>query len=336
MKRPTAPCWFVVRILTGLLLFVLLGTMPSAIAAGLPNPFVTDPLTADEQSDRTGYLEDAIDAALDAAQARAQAKAPPAVPKEFSVGINAPLYYNSNAAAGIAALEGNPEIALGWSPNVTMLPFKPSVKLKASVDRYTTVPQINEDQASGSFKLSYYDAGNDQAWSPYFFYKRESIYRATVSPWIATKNDFALGTDKLFNFDANFRLLPAAASSERDAMWTLGVTGYVQRRARTPPPDSLALYFVPSATYTASAEWVILLTIETSGRWFDRFLTKIARRDFEVEPILTIAYDASTFLGRGAPVIALQIDNDRHLINLPRKSYQQWSVGPVLSAKWKF
>jgi hypothetical protein len=48
------------------------------------------------------------------------------------------------------------------------------------------------------------------------------------------------------------------------------------------------------------------------------------------------AYDASTFLGSGAPLIALQIDNDRHLINLPRKSYQQWSVGPVLSAKWKF
>jgi hypothetical protein len=302
------------------------------MAASLPNPFVTDPLTADEQSDRTGYLEDAIDTALDAVQA----KASPAVSnKEFSVGIEAPLYYNSNAA-GNAALEGNPEIALGWSPNLAMLPFKPSVKLKASVDRYPNVSQTNEDQASASFKLPYYEAENDQAWSPFFLYKREAIYGATFSPWIATKDDFALGIDKLFNLDADFHSVPAAASSGTNAMWTLGVTGYGQRRNRTPPPGSLALYFVPSATYTPSADWVILLSMETSERWFDHLLGKIPRRDFEIEPILTIGYRPSTFWGPGAPLITLQVDYDRHLSNLAQKSYQQWSVGPVLSVRWKF
>jgi sulfite reductase beta subunit-like hemoprotein len=70
-------------------------------------PFCTDPSTADEQSDRTTYLEDAVDAAFDAAQANPT----PEVPKEFSIGIDAPLYDNSNAA-GHVALEGNPEIAL--------------------------------------------------------------------------------------------------------------------------------------------------------------------------------------------------------------------------------
>jgi hypothetical protein len=309
----------------------LLCAVQPAIAAGLPIPLATDPLTADEQSDRTEHLEGAIDATLDAAQA----KAAPAISKEFSVGINAPLYYNSNAA-GHASLEGNPEIALGWSPNLTMLPLKPSVKLKASVDRYTNVPQINQDQASVSFNLPYHDANNDQAWSPFFFYKRESIYAATFSPWIATKNDFALGTDKVFNFDADFRLLPAAPNSGSDATWTLGVTEYVQRRTRSPPPGSLAVYVVPSATYTPSAEWVILLSMETSVRWFDQLLAKASRRDVEIEPVLTIGYDPSNFLGHGAPQIALQIDYDRHLSNLPRKSYQVWSVGPVLSAKWKF
>jgi hypothetical protein len=69
----------------------LLCAVQSAIAASLPIPFATDPLAADEQSDRTARLGDAINATLSASQA----KAAPVVPKAFSVGINAPLYYDS-------------------------------------------------------------------------------------------------------------------------------------------------------------------------------------------------------------------------------------------------
>jgi hypothetical protein len=93
----------------GFLSLMLLGTVPSAIAAS-----PTDPFAADQQSDRKEILQDAIDAAFDAAQARKAAQGAPAVPKEFSVRINAPLYYNSNVLLGQAGLEDNPEIALGW------------------------------------------------------------------------------------------------------------------------------------------------------------------------------------------------------------------------------
>lgn len=192
-------------------------------------------------------LQDAIDRAFDAAQARKAAQATPVVPKEFSVRINAPLYYNSNILLGQSGLEGDPEIALGWSPSWASLPFKPTVKLKADTDRYTNVPQVSQDEASGSFKLSYYDASDDQAGAPFFSHKLEAIYGATFSPWLETKNDFNLGVDKLFSFDGDFRLLPAAANSQGAAVWTLGVTAYIQRRVRTSLSDSLALYVVPNA-----------------------------------------------------------------------------------------
>jgi hypothetical protein len=290
MKRPTGPCWWCLRVwgVTGSLPLVLLGTVPSAVGAS-----PTDPLAADQQSDRIENEEDAIDAALDAAEAHQAAKAPPKVPKAFSVGINAPLYYNSNAD-GHGALEGDPEIALGWTRSLTSLPFRLSAKLKANTHRYANVPQANEDDASGS---SYYDASNDQVWAPFFFYTPKAIYGATFAPWIQTKNDFNLGVNKLSNFDGDFRLLPAAASTGDAAIWTLGVRAYVERRVRTSAPDSRALYLVPSATCVPSANWVILLTLESWERWFDSVSIKsksISRRDFEIEPILTIAYDPST------------------------------------------
>jgi hypothetical protein len=310
--------------------------VPSAIAAS-----PTDPLAADQQSDRTEILRDAIDAAFDAAQARKAAQGAPAVPKEFSVRINAPLYFNSNVLLGHSGLEGNPEIALGWSPSWASLPFKPSVKLKADTDRYTNVPQASQDEASGSFRLSYYDASDDQTWAPFFSYKLEAIYGATFSPWRETKNDFNLGFDKLFSFDGDFRLLPAAANSRGAAVWTLGVTAYVQRRVRTSPSDSLALYVVPNATYLPSADWVISLSLETWLRWYQGVPAKpISRRDLEINPVLTIAYDPSTLFGGDSPLrspqIALEIGFDTRSSNLVNKSFKQWTVGPVLSAKWKF
>ncbi|MBV8122399.1 MAG: hypothetical protein JO081_20975 [Alphaproteobacteria bacterium] len=309
----------------------LLGGVPSAIAAS-----PADLLAADQESDRTENLDDAIDAALDAAQAHRAAKAPPKVPQEFSLRINAPLYDNSNVD-GHGALESDLEIALGWSRSLTSLPFKLSVKLKASTDRYANVPHADEDQVSGSFRLSYYDAGNDQAGAPFFLYNPKALYDATFSPWIETKNDFDFGINKSFNFNGDFRLLPATANSGAAAIWTLGVTAYVQRRVRTLLPDSRALYLVPSATYAPSADWVILLTVESWERWYESVPTKpIARRDFEIQPILTIAYDPPMANGLGSPQIALQIGFDSRFSNIPKKSYDQWTVGPVLSAKWKF
>jgi hypothetical protein len=257
---------------------VLLGAVPSAIAA---SPI--DPLAADQQSDRVEILQDAIDRAFDAAQARKATQAAPLVPKEFSVRINAPIYYNSNILLGQSGLEGDPEIALGWSPSWASLPFKPTVKLKADTDRYTNVPQVSQDEATGSFKLSYYDASDDQAWRRSFHtnwrrytprrFRRGSRPR-TISTSASTSSSVSMATF----------ILPAA-NSQGAAVWTLGITAYVQRRVRTSLSDSLALYVVPNATYLPSADWVIALSLETWERWYQGITAKpISRRDFEINP----------------------------------------------------
>jgi hypothetical protein len=52
-----------------------------------------------------------------------------------------------------------------------------------------------------------------------------------------------------------------------------------------------------------------------------------------MEPVFTIAYDPKL---PGAPQIALQASFERRSSNLPDKSWNQWTVGPVLTASWRF
>ncbi len=307
-----------------------------AVAAG-----PADPAELDDRSDRIEDQENAVDAAADAAQARqaaGQVGAP--TPGEFNFRANAPLQYNSNAgqapSGGPAAFEIDPQIELGWTRSLTSMPLKLNLRLSADSDRYADAPQADEDEVSGSFKASYYDANNDQAWAPFLSYKSGAIFDPTFSPWTETKNDFALGFDRVFNFDGDFQPLPASTRSRVAAVWSFGLSSFVQRRLRTPGPDSTALYVVPSATYTSSENWTVSLFMNTRERWFDSGTSSIttpSRRDFEIEPISTIAYDPKL---PGAPQIALQVGFERRSSNLPNKSWDQWTAGPVLTANWRF
>jgi hypothetical protein len=305
-----------------------------AMAAGL-----ADMAEQDGRSDRIRDQEDAIEAAQDLTQ-QLRALAAPFAPPEFNFRVVLPLYYNSNAkgmqSGGPAALEGDPAVELGWGRSLTSVPVKINLRLRADTDRYANVSQSDEDEVSGSFKVSYYDSQNDQAWAPFFSYRSSVNYDSTFSSWIETKNDLTLGVDKLFNFDNEFHLLPNSARSRISTVWSLGFSFYVQRRLRTPGPNSIALYLVPSATFVPSNGWILSLLVSTRERCFESVTTPFAmipRHDFEIEPILTIAYDPKL---PGAPQIALQASFERRSSNLPNKSWNQWTVGPVLSANWTF
>ena len=81
--------------------------------------------------------------------------------------------------------------------------------------------------------------------------------------------------------------------------------------------------------------------METWERWYESVPVRpISRRAFEINPILTIAYDPSAVFGGGgilrSPQIALKIGFDSRSSYLVNKSYKQWAVGPVLSARWNF
>jgi hypothetical protein len=315
------------------------------LVLGLPliarHAIAADTTDQDDRSDRISDQADAINAAQDGAQERRAVEQPtPPSPNVFNFRISAPLYYNSNAteaqSRGPAALEGDPELELGWSRNLTSLPLKLSVKLRADIDRYANALQGDEDEVSGIFKASYYDAQNDQQWSPFFSYKSAALYDPTFSPWTETRNDFALGLDKVFNFDGDFHLLPPSPRSRAAATWSFGVSTYVQRRLRVPGPSSTAFYMVPSVTYVPAEDWTVSLFGNTRERWFDSVTSgtqTTSRRDFEIEPIFTVAYDPKF---PGAPQIALQTTFERRSSNLTDKSWNQWAVGPVLTANWKF
>jgi hypothetical protein len=319
---------------------VVLGSPPGTPRLAMAGS-ATDAAAQDDRSDRADDQQDAIDAAADAAQARqAAGQAAPPTPREFNFRINAPLQYNSNPAqapsGSRAALEADPAIELGWTRSLTSMPLKLSVRLRADTDRYTNAPQANEDEVSGSFKASYYDVNNDQAWAPFFSYKAGALFDATFSPWTETKNDLALGVDKLFNFDGDLQRLPASGRSRGAAVWSFGVSSFIQRRLRTPGPDSIALYVAPSATYAPTENWTVSLFVNARERWFDGISSPIApvsRRDFEIEPISTIAYDPKL---PGAPQVALQVGFERRASNVPDRSWSQWTAGPVLSANWRF
>jgi hypothetical protein len=103
-----------------------------------------------------------------------------------------------------------------------------------------------------------------------------------------------------------------------------------------PGPSSTAFYVVPSVTYVPAEDWTVSLFGNTRERWFDSVTSgtqTTSRRDFEIEPIFTVAYDPKF---PGAPQIALQTTFERRSSNLTDKSWNQWAVGPVLTANWKF
>jgi hypothetical protein len=307
----------------------------------------------DSRSDRIDEQEDAVDAAQDAAYARDVAAQPiPITPRDFSFRANLPVFYDSNPnelqSQGPSSMEADPEAELGWRKNLQSAPLAFSVRLRANTDRYGAEPQAGGDQTSARLMVAYKDSDNDQAWSPFLSYKGTMGFQGTFSTWTYTKNDFVVGLAKVLNFARDFHGLPISANSQVAAVWSLGFRLYVQRRLRVPGPDSVAFYAVPSITYVPSPDCSISLLASIRERWFDLPPSSAGtpRRDFEVEPILTIAYDPSTFLFGsdgfarqqrfGAPQIAFQIGFERRSSNLSGKSWNEWTVGPILSANWRF
>jgi hypothetical protein len=297
----------------------------------------------DARSDGVSDREDALDDATSTVEQNVTAAQPtPPQPRALNLRITAPFDFNSNARErgwnASPALEGDPEVELGWSRALSTVPLKLSIKLRADTDRFAGVPQADEDEASAAFKAQYYDATNDQALAPFVSYKSTAMFQPTFSPWTQTKNDFNLGLTKSFNFDASLRQLPPAPRSSTSAVWSVTVTASVQRRLRTPIPDSTALIGGIEVGYVPAKSWNILLGVTNTERWYDTATIRsrtVTRRDFKVEPLLTVAWEppGDWF---GSPVIALQVGFEQQISTLSRANYNQWTVGPTLSAGWKF
>lgn len=164
-RRPRLPTniVLVVSTIAGL---ALAGT---AIAQPARN---ADSAAQDDRSDRIQAEENSIDDANSAAQDRQAA--PAAAPKKFYVRINLPRFYNSNAEEfqphGSSALEGNPQLELGWGRSFTTLPLKLAVKGLAAARAEGRIggrrKKLGRHQAAGDFRggcLRAEDCGPDGA-----------------------------------------------------------------------------------------------------------------------------------------------------------------------------
>jgi hypothetical protein len=165
------------------------------------------------------------------------------------------------------------------------------------------------------------------------------MFKATYSPWTQTKNDLNAGFTKLFNFDANLQPLPTSARSSSSPVWSLTLNASVQRRLRTPGADSTALIGGLQVGYVPAKEWNILLDVNNTERWFNPYTVRkrtTNRRDFKTEPLLTIAWAPAAAARFGSPVLALQVGFQQQSSTVTRASYGQWTVGPVMTANWRF
>jgi hypothetical protein len=90
--------------------------------------------------------------------------------------------------------------------------------------------------------------------------------------------------------------------------------------------------------YVPAKAWNILLGVNNTERWYDTVTFRkgsVTRRDFKVEPLLTVAW-APPGDWFGAPVLALQIGFTQQSSTVSRANYGQWTIGPTMTAGWKF
>jgi len=117
----------------------------------------------------------------------------------------------------------------------------------------------------------------------------------------------------------------------------------VQRRFRSPAPQSYALFGAPSASYVISEQWNASVSMPITGRWFDT-TDGINQRNLTIEPAGVVEYVIpSTWLGGadsarllGNPAIDFFAMTERNWSNLSGAAYTQYRAGIFFKTGWRF
>ena len=261
--------------------------------------------------------------------------------------VLAPIYYNSNAesasSGGTQTVEGSPFVGLSIAGQLGELPVRLSSGVNAEWDRYGNAPSAEFDKLRTYIRLQYVDAANDQAFSPFVSFVPRQDFTPTFAVNFATRYDLNLGFNKVFAFDGNFDRVPFSSSSAAASVWRFGLTVLVQRRFRSAPPESYALFAVPSVSYVISPQWNASLAIDLTRRWFDAF-AGTSQRNFTLEPVAVLEYVVpATWLGGertarlfGRPAIDGLVGVERNWSNVSTASFTQFVAGLVFKFGWRF
>jgi hypothetical protein len=224
------------------------------------------------------------------------------------------------------------------------LPFRVSISARSEFKRFFNESDADIDRLTFSGRIQYTDPTNDQAFSPYFAITPRFSYLPTLSDQTEARQDFNLGFNKAWHFDGSFHLVPIAADTSAETVWSFGLTAFAQRRLRQPQLSSDALVLIPSVSWAISKDWNASFAVELLGRWYeaDRFGER--SRDWETLPIATLEYvipatlfdsDAlANLLGR--PAIDLQGSHLKVWSTVPGVSFGQWEASATLKVGWRF
>jgi hypothetical protein len=267
---------------------------------------------------------------------------------QFRFNFLAPLNYDSNPlelGAGSQASWGTfPVGNLSWAAPVGDLPFRVSVNARSELKSFFNESDADIDRLTFTGRVQYVDPTNDQAFSPYFAITPRFSYLPTFSDQTEARQDFNLGFNKSYHLDSSFHLVPIAAETSSDTVWSFGLTSFVQRRLRQPQLSSDALVLIPSASWVISKDWNASFAVEMLGRWYEPDRFGEASHDWEVLPIATLEYiiPASLFGSEqfadllGRPAIDLQGSHLKVWSTVPNVSFNQWEASATLKVGWRF
>jgi hypothetical protein len=262
--------------------------------------------------------------------------------------VLAPLNFDSNPlelGAGSANSWGTfPVGNLSAAAPVGELPFRVSVSARSEFKRFFNESDADVDRLTFSGRIQYVDPTNDQAWSPYFAITPRFEYLPTFSDRTEARQDFNFGFNKSWHLNSSFELIPAAADTSAETVWSFGLTAFAQRRLRQPQLSSDALILIPSASWAISKDWNASLAVELLGRWYEPDSAGEASHDWEVLPIATLEYIIPTSLFGseqfadllGRPAIDFQGSHLKVWSTVPGVSFNQWEASATLKVGWRF
>lgn len=212
------------------------------------------------------------------------------------------------------------------------------------LNRYFSASDVNVDRIGGSARLQYVDPNNDQAFSPYVAYAPRWQWALPDSGLNETRQDFNVGINKRFNLDGSFRLVPIAADTSAETVWSFGLTAFAQRRERDVRLSSDALFLIPSVSYVISKDWSASFAVELLGRWYEADRFGETSRDWEALPITTLEYQipASLLGGEnfakvlGRPALDFQGSYLKVWSTVPNVSFGQWEARAAIRMGWRF
>ncbi len=266
---------------------------------------------------------------------------------QFRANALLPLGWNSNAdelsQGGTSSGQWRPVGNLSWASPIGDLPLRATVTGFAETDRTFQASNVDLDKTGGSGRLQLVDPANDQAFSPYFVIGPRWDFIPTFDNQISARQDFNLGFNKRFNFDANFQQVAAAADTSSQTVWSLGMTAFLQRRLREPGVSSNAAFVIPSLSYASGQSWSASFAVEFLSRWFDQNSFGLSSA-CEVQPIATLEYvvPAAALGGErnaallGHPALDLQGSYLKVWSNGPGGGFEQWQTVAALKMGWRF